>query len=187
MSIENEEIALLTEEYGGEWGINHTKRLLKIISDIGVGFQYNNKVVTISAYLHDWGGYAKWIKPDMDHAIRSKQVAEEFLRAKECGKDLMDHVLECIEYHHSATDNNSIEAILLSDADALDFLGVVGVLRDFSKKPNDLRKAYETVKVRRDKLPQRIILPKALEIAEKRVILMDELLKEFEQETYGQF
>lgn len=187
MNIKNEELALLTEEYGGQWGINHTKRLLEIISDIGEGLQYDHKVVTISAYLHDWGGYAKWIKPDMDHALRSKQLAEAFLKARECEKDLMSHVLECIEYHHSATDNNSIEAILLSDADALDFLGAVGVLRDFSKKPNDLRKAYETVKSRRDKLPKRLLLPKTIEIAEKRVKLMNELLKEFEQETYGQF
>jgi HD superfamily phosphodiesterase len=99
----------------------------------------------------------------------------------------MNHVLECIEYHHSATDKNSMEAVLLSDADALDFLGVVGVLRDFAKKPKDLRKAYETVKGRRDKLPKRLLLPKALEIAEKRVKLMDELLKEFEEESYGLF
>jgi len=187
MSIKYEEIALLTEEYGGEWGINHTKRLLRIISDIGEGFQYNNEVITVSAYLHDWGGYAKWIKPDVDHALRSKQVAEEFLKAKECDKDFMNHVLECIEYHHSATDKNSMEAILLSDADALDFLGVLGVLRDFAKNPKDLRKAYETVKGRRDKLPKRLLLPKALEIAEKRVKLMDELLKEFEEESYGLF
>ncbi len=30
MNIDKGEIARLTEEYGGEWGINHTRRLLQL-------------------------------------------------------------------------------------------------------------------------------------------------------------
>lgn len=187
MRISIDEIAKLTKEYGGEWGINHTKRLLKIISIIGEGIQYNNDALIISAYLHDWGAYTKWAVPDVDHAIRSKQVASRFLKEQKCEMDLMKLILECIEYHHSATNNNSIEARLLSDADALDFLGVVGTLRDFSKKPNNLRKAYETVEMRRNTLPKRLLIDKSREIAERRVRLMDELLIEFTHETFGIF
>lgn len=187
MEISIEKIAELTQEYGGEWGIKHTRRLLKIISIISEEIQYNNYAIIISAYLHDWGAYTKWAVPDVEHAVRSRQVAEEFLKANKCEKDLMKLILECIESHHSATNNNSIEAKLLSDADALDFLGVAGVLRDFSKKPKNLRKAYETVEMRRNALPGRLLLDKSREIAEKRVRLMDELLIEFEHETFGIF
>ncbi len=56
-------ISGLTEEYGGQWGMNHTKRLLRLISIIGEGLHYNHEAVTIAAYLHDWGGYSKWEKP----------------------------------------------------------------------------------------------------------------------------
>ena len=41
INIARDELAQLTEEYGGPWGINHTRRLLELISIIGEGQQYN--------------------------------------------------------------------------------------------------------------------------------------------------
>ena len=177
----------LTEEYGGQWGINHVKRLLKLISIIGEGLHYDHEAVTLAAYLHDWGGYAKWIKPEINHAIRSRQLAEEFLIEMGCENHLLELVLECIEYHHSATGDNSIEAILLSDADALDFLGTVGILRVFSKNPKNLRKAYETVLNHRDKLQKSLLLEETRELARTRINFMDQVLRTFEEETFGYF
>jgi hypothetical protein len=42
--INKNEIVRLTEEYGGQWGINHTCRLLKLIAIIGKDRQYNADV-----------------------------------------------------------------------------------------------------------------------------------------------
>lgn len=187
MEILLSKVSGLTEEYGGQWGINHTKRLLKLISIIGEGLHYDLEAVTIAAYLHDWGGYAKWVKPEINHAIRSRQVAEEFLTGIGFEEHLLELVLECIEYHHSATGDNSIEAILMSDADALDFLGTVGILRDFSKNSKNLRKAYETVLDRRNKLLKSLLLDKARELARTRINFMDQVLRSFEEETFGYF
>ena len=187
MNIDRDEIARLTEEYGGQWGINHTQRLLNLISIIGEGQQYDSDVVWLAAHLHDWGGYPKWAQKDVDHALRSRQVAETFLRERKCSEDLIELVLECIEFHHSGGSNRSIESILLSDADALDFLGVVGVLRDFSKNPKDLRKAYEATKKRREKVPGLICLDKSKDIAAERIKQMDELLATFEMDSFGYF
>lgn len=99
----------------------------------------------------------------------------------------MGLVLECIEHHHSGDSDRSLEAILLRDADVLDFLGVVGVLRDFSKNPRDLRKGYETVRKRREKLPQILFLKESKELATERIKQMDELLAEFEADSFGYF
>jgi hypothetical protein len=87
--------------------------------------------------------------------------------------------------HHSPSPDRSMEAILLCDADALDFLGVVGVLRDFSKNTKDLRKAYEITKKRRVKLPGGLILDESKTIAAARIRRMDELFAAFEEETSG--
>jgi hypothetical protein len=114
-------------------------------------------------------------------------VAEPFLREQGFEPELVEPVLECIEQHHQGGANRRIESILLSDADALDFLGVVGVLRDFSKKPNDLRAAYKTVRTRMEKLPKVICLPKTKEIAAKRLQEMESLLAAFEAESFGCF
>jgi uncharacterized protein len=185
--IDRDEIVRLTEEYGGQWGINHTRRLLRLISIIGKDQQYNADIVWIAAHLHDWGGYSKWLQPGVDHALRSKQVAEVFWKEKNYPPELLIPILECIETHHRGDPNRRIEAILLSDADALDFLGVVGVLRDFSKKPGDLRKAYEIVQERKEKSRAVIRLESSKMIAAQRLERMESLLKSFEEETYGYF
>ena len=185
--IDRDEIIRLTEEYGGRWGINHTRRLLHLISIIGEGQEYNADAVWLAAHLHDWGGYTPWAQKEVNHALRSKQVAETFLAERGYSDDLIELVLECIEYHHSGDSQRSIESILLSDADALDFLGVVGVLRDFSKNPRELRRGYEATRRRREKLPSMLCLKRSKEIAAKRIKQMDELLATFEADTFGYF
>ncbi len=187
MNLDRNEIAALTEEYGGAWGINHTRRLLHIISIIGEGQRYNEEAVWLAAHLHDWGAYGKWAQKDVDHALRSAQVAEPFLVERGCPKELVDLVLECIRLHHSGGPQRSYESILLSDADALDFLGVVGVLRDFSKNPRDLRKAYEVVRKRRKNLPDLLCLEASKKLAADRIRQMDELLAWFERDSWGCF
>jgi uncharacterized protein len=188
MNLDRNEIEHLTEEYGGQWGINHTRRLLELIAIIGEGQQYNSEAVWVAAHLHDWGAYPAWAQKDVDHAARSVQVAEAFLTERDCPEDLKALVSECIALHHTGErTNRSMESILLFDADVLDFLGVVGVLRDFSKNPKEMRKAFDTIQKRRAKLPGMIVLDKSKEIAALRLIQMDALLATFEQDSWGHF
>jgi len=184
---QREEIVRLTTEYGGEWGINHTRRLLRLMEIIGEGLQYDAEVVWLAAHLHDWGGYSAWAQPGIDHALRSKQVAQSFLHEKGYPQSLIAPTLECIELHHQGGSERSIESILLRDADALDFLGVVGVLRDFAKQPKDLRKAYESACHRKDQLVQMIYLERAQKIAAERIQETESILISFERETFGLF
>lgn len=186
-TIDKEEIVRLTEEYGGAWGINHTRRLLNLIAIIGKAQSYDADVVWVAAHLHDWGGYPKWMQAGVDHALRSRQVAEAYLMEKEYPPELLTPTLECIEFHHGSDPHRRMEALLLSDADALDFLGVVGVLRDFSKKPGDLRKAYDVVQNRKEKLRRSICLEISKTIAAQRLETMERLLTTFEEETFGCF
>lgn len=182
-----DEIAGLTKANGGEWGINHTLRLLRLIEILGKNMQYDADVVWISAHLHDWGAYPPWLQTGVDHAIRSKEVAKVFLQERSFPEQFIEHVLECIVLHHSGGPHRSLESILLSDADALDFLGVVGVLRDFSKNPKDMRGAFEITRKRRDLLPGSLCLEKSKEIAVERIKYMDDLFSIFQQETWGCF
>jgi len=187
MTIETDEIARLTESYGGVWGINHTHRLLSLVEVIGEGLDYNTEAVWLAAHLHDWGAYAPWAQKDVDHVQRSLQVVETFLTEHACPAELKALVLECIAFHHQSGSNHSLEAILLRDADVLDFLGAVGVLRDFSKNPKDMRLAYQSVKKRREKLPAILTLEKAKLLAAERLQHMDTLLAWFEVESSGHF
>jgi uncharacterized protein len=187
MDVDRDELVTLTEQYGGAWGIQHTRRLLHLIDLIGADQTYDADVVWVAAHLHDWGGYAEWLQDGVDHAARSKQVAADFMQERAYPADFATCVLECIEFHHSPDPTRRIEAILLCDADALDFLGVTGVLRDFSKNAKNLRKAYEITQKRRAKLPGSLVLDASKHIASARIQRMDDLFAAFEEETAGCF
>ena len=187
MVIDREQIVRLTEEYGGQWGINHTRRLLHLIEIIGADQSDNADAVWVAAHLHDWGGYSHWQQAGVDHAARSAQVVEPILKEWGYPEDFAALVLECIAYHHQPDPLRSIEAILLCDADALDFLGVIGMLRDFSKNKQDLRKAYDVTQHRRATLPAGLVLEKSREIAARRLGRMEEMLAVFEEESFGCF
>ncbi|MBI5959641.1 MAG: HD domain-containing protein [Chloroflexi bacterium] len=187
MEINRDEIVRLTEEYGDAWGINHTRRLLSLIAQISDGQRYDQDTLWVAAHLHDWGGYSPWLQADVDHALRSRQVAETFLSERNYPGDQAALILECIEFHHSPDPARRLEAILLCDADALDFLGVVGVLRDFSKNAKDLKRAFEITKKRRAALPGKLILETSREVAVQRIARMDDLFAAFEEETFGCF
>ena len=186
-TIDKDEIVRLTQEYGGDWGTNHTRRLLHLIEIIGADQSYNTDAVWVAAYLHDWGGYTPWARPGVDHAARSREVAEQFMTERNYPPDFRALVLECVASHHSGDPNRSLEARLLSDADMLDFLGVVGILRDFSKNSRNLRKGYEAVRKRRKKLPSMLCLDKSKELAAQRIQVMDAMLASFEADSFGCF
>jgi uncharacterized protein len=187
MRIDRDEIARLTEEYGGSWGINHTRRLLSLVTLLGEGLDYDAGAVWLAAHLHDWGAYAEWAKRGVDHAVRSAEVAGDFLRDREVPEVTVDLVVECIRTHHSGDPARPIEAVLLSDADGLDFLGAIGVMRDFSKSPRELRKGFEAAKKRRQEVPGRLCLDRSKALAEARLKEMDEILGAFERSSFGHF
>jgi uncharacterized protein len=187
MDINRDELVHLTEEYGRPWGINHTRRLLQLIANIGEGQTYNADALWVAVHLHDWGGYGKWAQAGVDHALRSRQVAETFLAERDYPSDEAKLILDCIEFHHADNSARCLEVQLLGDADALDFLGVVGVLRDFSKNAKDLRQAYDISRRRRAKLPGLLCLARSKEIAVQRLADMDELFAKFEADSFGCF
>ena len=185
--LARQEIEKLTLEYGGEWGINHSKRLLHLVSILGEGMDYNEEAVWLAAYLHDWGGYTPWMTQGVEHEVRSVEVAREFLEKNRYPEELSELVLECIGCHHGGPADRSIESILLTDADALDLLGVVGVMRICCMVPRNLGGAYAAVKKWRERETAAICLEKTRQIAAKRIEETDEMLRAFEEETFGMF
>jgi HD superfamily phosphodiesterase len=188
MNINRDEIVQLTETQGKDWGINHVRRLLALIDEIGKDRDYDRDVVWVATHLHDWGAYGEWKQPGVDHVERSLVVAGDYLKEHDYPEDFAAHVMECIGTHHTGDPNRSIEAILLSDADALDFLGVIGVMRIFSKNPKEMRKAYDDINRRKEKLlAGGIVLDRSKEIAAERVQQMEWLFTTLEENSSGHF
>ena len=181
------QIEKMTIEYGGQWGISHVRRLLKLIDLISGNKDYDKEVIWIATHLHDWGAYPNWKIKEMDHAARSKEIASEYLADKALSDEKLLLILECIEFHHSKFPNRCIESILLSDADALDFLGSIGLFRVFSKQTKDLRKAHNIIKQKIISCKETLQLEKSKKIAEDRISRMNAILKQFEKDSFGFF
>ncbi len=180
-----------TKEYCGTWGYAHCQRVKRHILELGASKQYNEELLEIALWLHDWGAYPTFLEQGRDHVEKSLEVAAAYLGERALNQGLsqsqIKHILECIEVHHSGSEVNSIEAILLGDADRLDMLGIVGVMRDFSRNPKEMRTAYETAMNRAKTYPSEMILKSARGLAEQRSAEMLRLLKAFEEQCENIF
>ena len=191
------EIVRLSRQYGGAWIVNHAQRLLKLMETIAEDLEYDRDVVWIAAYLHDWGACPEWAREGVSHCRRSREVAKAYLEKADCPAKWVGPVLEAIEFHHGGGAGRAVETLLLGDADALDSLGVVGVLKEFAMIPAGLsgdyclprafgmREAYERIRLRRENLPRLLRLEKSRALAAARLADMDRIFEWLERDSFG--
>lgn len=173
---------------GEGWAITHVRRLLKLVDEIGMETSHDAQALTISIYLHDWGAFARYAQKGIDHALRSRQVAEvEILPYMELSPTAKEVILEAIEHHDFRNPRPvmSNEGLLLREADMLDFLGVIGIVREFAWGPKDLAISLRRILAKRETIQDRFSLPKARQIAQMRLERMAQVLHWLEEESYG--
>ena len=187
-SLSISEIEKLTLEYGENWALAHVQRLLKLIDQIGIGQEYDRQALTWAVYLHDWGAFPKFAQPNCEHAFVSKQVAEtQILPQVDLPSDVKAKIIEAVELHDYRDKRSveSTEALLLREADFLDFLGAIGIAREFAKGPKNIQKSYQQILKRREEIKDRFTIPQARLIAEERLARMDEFFKALLDESFG--
>jgi len=183
-----DDIVQLTLQVGEEWAIAHAKRLIELIKQIGADIPYDVHVMELAAYLHDWGAFPRYSKKDVEHAIRSRQVVEEeFLQCLDLNSMQKNLLLETIELHdyRDLRPTQSNEALLLREADMLEFLGTIGMARDFARGPRNVETCYKRILSRRDDIQDRFTLPRAREIAQVRLERMEKSLQWLHEESFG--
>ncbi len=183
-----QEIEGMTREYGAGWGYPHVSRVLKLIDLIGPDTPHDAEILTWAIYLHDWGAFPTYRLNDVPHALRSKQIAEiEILPDTHFTVAQKEVLLEAIEKHDYQDQRpvNSAEALLLREADWLDMLGAIGIVRDFAWGPNDLQRCYDRVLKHRDLIQGRFTLPLAKQIAAERIDVMDLILGEIKTDSFN--
>ena len=183
-----EDIIDMTREAGEEWAVAHAKRLLELIKQIGAEIPYDFHVMELAAYLHDWGAFPKHIQKDVEHAVRSRQVVErEILPCLELTDRQKNVLLETIEVHdyRDRRPTQSNEALLLREADMLEFLGMIGMAREFARGPKNVETCYKRILSRRYGIQGRFTLPRAQEIARVRLERMEQSLGWLLEESFG--
>ena len=178
----------MTRTDGEDWAYAHVRRVLQLIDRIKDGVPHDAEVLTWAAYLHDWGAFRCYAQPDVPHAKRSRQVAEEeILPDTHFSAAQRGILLEAIERHdyRDQLPVASKEALLLREADWLDMLGAIGIVRNFAWGPNNLRVCYERTERYRDSLQRRFELPASREIAARRIEQMNAILAQISDESFG--
>lgn len=183
-----EEIEQIIAAEGERWGYPHVRRVLVLARRIDAGLVYDASAFAYAVYLHDWGAFPRWRQAGVDHALRSRQVAEqEILPFTALNPAQAAEVLEAIEQHdfRDLRPAASTLALLLREADWLDMLGAIGVARELTWGPNDLPVVLARIRQRRRVIPPRLTLPAAQALALPRVAEMDRWLEQLEAEGLG--
>jgi hypothetical protein len=183
-----DDVIRMTLQAGENWAVTHAKRLLELIKQIGVGLPYDSYVMELATYMHDWGAFPCYIQKGVEHAVRSRQVVEtDILPRLDLTTTQKDILLEAIELHdyRDMRQAKSKEAILLREADMLEFLGIVGMARDFARGPRNLQACYRRIQDRRYGIQGRFTIPRAQKIAEVRLERMGQSLQWLYEESFG--
>jgi uncharacterized protein len=183
-----DDIIEMTQRDGESWAVAHARRLLQLINEIGRDLPYDSQALTLATYLHDWGAFSRYAQKGVEHALRSRQVAEsEILPHMNPHPATQEIILEAIELHDYRDTRPTVsnEALLLREADMLEFLGMIGMARDFARGPKDVEACYRRILKRRDGIQGRFTIPCAQEIARVRLVRMEQCLRWLEEESFG--
>ncbi len=165
----------------------HQPRLYALTRQVGEGMHYNDEVVFAAAYLHDLGVFVGH-RPEQpealahwDHVAYAVGQAPAILREVGFPEDLIVPVLRAIETHQPRDTPESTEAAILRDADILEQLGAVGILRAIAKVGRDTRyatftPAIEFLERNLRELPGAIQFPTTRALAEPRIALLEGFL-----------
>jgi len=182
------DIIQMTRQDGEAWAVSHAKRLIELSGQIGKDLPYDPSVMELAAYLHDWGAFPKYAQKGVEHALCSRQVVEsEILPHLDLPTTQAEILLEAIELHdyRDPRPTQSNEALLLREADMLEFLGMMGMARDFARGPKNIETCYKRILSRRSGIQGRFKLPLAQEIAKVRLERMETCLQWLTEESFG--
>ena len=89
-------------------------------------------VIEAASWLHNVG----LIYGDKGHDVRGRRVAQKFLSKLKLQHDEINQILHCIEAHEGNVKAASKEAMVVHDADVLDKMGPLGIIRQTWKLAN---------------------------------------------------
>jgi HD domain len=113
------------------WGYSHCVRDYLLARELAAAdhIMLDDDVLFAAAYLHDMAAFAPWEKQNVDHADEAAQIVDTVLKGTRFPMSKIDAVRGAIRTHMYDRDPVGPEALYLHDADALDWLGAIGIAR----------------------------------------------------------
>jgi uncharacterized protein len=175
------EQALPVDKFG------HQPRLSALTFAIGADLDYDRDIVEAAAWLHDLGVFVGNRPEELnalvawDHVAFACSEAPAILRQAGFPEEKIPAVLDAIRQHQPKDDPATLEAVILRDADILEQLGAIGILRTVSKVGRDSRfprftDAVAALRRNLDELPSKIRLDSTRRLAEPRIHILESFL-----------
>jgi uncharacterized protein len=113
------------------WGYSHCQRDYALAKELAAAdhVALDDDVLFAAAYLHDIAAFAPWEDTRSDHSDVGARVVDSILKGTGFPMAKIDGVRGAIRTHMYYRDPVGPEALYLHDADALDWLGAIGVAR----------------------------------------------------------
>jgi uncharacterized protein len=175
---------------------SHQPRLYHLAVRLAGGQPYDDDILYAAAWMHDLGVFVGHRPEDpaalaaWDHVAYAARQVPQILR--QCGfpEGKIAAAIEVIRTHLPAAKPTSLEGTLLRDADILEQLGAVAVLRTVSKVGRDTRfvRFADALRVLRrnvEQLPAQLELASARRLAARRVETLKAFLAAAEAEAEG--
>lgn len=155
-------------------GVKHCFRVYHLAKELSSHLSLDDEILYTAAMLHDTGKYPVYALKNVDHALRSKGVTANLLQQMMFSPDKLPIVLDAVENHmYYSEPGRSDEAVYLREADILDNLGNIGLMRLFSlvgqdeliQTPED---AIGRARLFADALPDKVVTKAGKRLAIKR-------------------
>ncbi len=172
----------------------HQPRVYALACRIGREMPYDDDILFAAAWMHDLGVFLGHRPSEPELLSRWNHVPYTVARTRDLlpgwgfPTEKLDAVAEAIETHQAQDEPRRIEAILLRDADILEQLGAVGVLRSVTKVSRDTRyptysSVFPVLRNAADGLPSRLYTPSARLLAVPRVQVLNAFLAAIQEEA----
>lgn len=177
--------------------LGHQPRLYALTQLIGQAMSYDDDVVYAAAWLHDLGVFIGHRPEDPDKLARwdnvsyAMQQAPAVLNRGGFPTTKVAQVVEAIRTHQPHLSPTSVEGTILRDADILEQLGAVAIMRVTAKVGRDTRyptfsTAAATLRQALVELPGKLYLESAKDLARPRIALHQAFLEQLDQESCGE-
>jgi uncharacterized protein len=175
---------------------SHQARLYRLATRVAEGAAYDDDVLHAAAWLHDLGVFIGHRPEDSaslaswDCVAYAMGKAPVLLEQFSFPKQKISAVVEAIRTHQPQASPCTFEGNVLRDADILEQLGAVSVLRTVSKVGRDTRftlfsDALRILRNNLEELPGKLRLDSARRLAEARVQTLRVFLAAAEAEADG--
>jgi len=172
----------------------HQPRLYALATEIGKGLQYDDDILFAAAWMHDLGVFLGHRPEDSaqlsrwDHVPYTIRQSRELLSEWGFPIEKLDGVAKAIQHHQPKDEPTTMEGTLLRDADILEQLGAIGLLRATVKVGRDTRypsfsSILPVLRYAVDHLARQTRLTRSKEIAESRAEMLRSFLAAVEHEA----